>query len=94
MDTNSRRRSQKSAYHRILINLINAQSLFFIFSLSNLFYERSVAVDLDHFTDCDAFGQQKLVNVASFIALKLDDRSVLLVFDDGTIAAPGFLELA
>ena len=94
MDTSSRRRSQKSAYHRILINLINAQSLFFILSLSNLFYDRSVAMNLDHFTDCDAFSQQKFVNVASLIALKLNDRSVLLVFDDGTVAAPGFFELA
>lgn len=51
-------------------------------------------MNLDHFTDCDAFSQQKFVNVASLIALKLNDRSVLLVFDDGTVAAPGFFELA
>jgi len=51
-------------------------------------------MNLDHFTDCDAFSQQKLENVASLIALKLNDRSVLLMFDDGTVAAPGLFELA
>ena len=92
VDTSSWRRLRKSAYHRILINCFNAHPLFLF--LSNYSKSRSVAVDLNDLANCDAFCQQKLEDVASLVTLKLNDGTVLIVFDDGSIAAPGFFELA
>lgn len=47
---------------------------------------------LDLILDSDAFVDKELHNVASVVSLELDDRSPLVMLDDSSIAAPGFLE--
>jgi len=54
----------------------------------------SVTMHLDLLAICDAFLEQELEKIASLISLELDDGAPLFVLHDGTIAAPGLLELS
>ena len=54
----------------------------------------SVSVDLDVVLVGDTFLHQELHDVASVVALKLDDRAPFVVLDGGSVAAPGLFERA
>ena len=56
--------------------------------------KQSVTMDFDLFFACNAFCEQELKDVASFITLKLNDGAPFFVFDDCAIATPRLFELA
>jgi hypothetical protein len=53
----------------------------------------SVTMHLDFLALCDALLEQELEKIASLVSLELDNGAPLFVLHDGTIAAPGLLEL-
>lgn len=55
--------------------------------------KHSIAMDFDLFFACNAFCEQEFEDVASFVALELNDSAPFFVFDNCTIATPRFFEL-